>query len=102
MWEKLQPLEGQIVGCANCGYKPQVLGLDVTIAAYAAANVTKDDECIYDQSQGEKTLREIEAEAAKDPDHDYRLMMVGGLSEVEYQRQGKDKWVLVRKGPGIA
>lgn len=69
--------------------------------------VTMDGLVVYD---GEKVLdrggkpwdvEAVEMIAARDPDHDWRIIMDGPLSGETYQRQG-DQWVLVDKNRGFA
>ena len=48
------------------------------------------------------TLADFEAQAAADPDHDWRVRFWGMLHEEEYQRQGPEAWVLVRSAEGFA
>lgn len=44
----------------------------------------------------------VEALAALDPDHDWRIHLHGPLHGEEYQRHGEGMWVLVAKDNGFA
>jgi hypothetical protein len=49
-----------------------------------------------------QTLRAAEARARKAPRHDWRIVLDGPLHGETYQRQGKNRWVLVEKNEGFA
>jgi len=38
----------------------------------------------------------------KDPDNDWRISLIGPMSERHYQRHGKGYWVLYEKSNGFA
>ena len=108
-WEKLPAIEGGSGGCLHCGYQHDVLPMEAIIAVgFGSASLTKDGECIHDGERAlhdEKepwTVEQAEAEAAKDPDHDWRISLIAPLSERHYQRQGDKHWVLYEKGMGFA
>lgn len=107
-YAKLTPLPGQINGCLNCGYKASKLemshkcydyGFDFEFitrngkTVFSTINLPEKDNC---------TMQKWENMARNDPDADWRFHYLGGLSETEYQRQGKNLWVLVRIGQGMA
>jgi len=48
------------------------------------------------------TVQQAEVLAAQDPNHDWRIHLIAPLSECHYQRQGKELWVLYKKGQGFA
>jgi hypothetical protein len=107
-WEKLPPVERPgIPGCATFGVTPTTLDDDaVVMVGYGWAGVTRDGETVW--SEGPKddvpdcwTMRRAEAEANKDPDYDWRIVLVGPLSNVTYQRQGVYRWILVEVGRGF-
>ena len=106
--EKEPPIVGgKIVGCVNCGYKPEVASMDMVIAAgFGDAYLKKNGEIVWEEENKELhdciRVRDAEEMAAKDPDNDWRFEIIGPLSEVEYQRHDKGKWVLIRTGQGFA
>lgn len=96
-------------GCSHCPDKPVVARMDMYLAVgFGAATVTKNGECVYDENRwdGEKedfpTLGRYELLAQNEPDADWRCSFFAPLYEAEYQRQGKERWVLIRKGLGFA
>lgn len=106
-WTKLEPMKGRIVGCANCGYKAAYAEMEMRIAVgFGAAYLKKDDEIIFSEDNKEfedcMTIADAEILAAADPDHDWRIVLYGPMSEVEYQRHDVGKWALVRTGLGFA
>jgi hypothetical protein len=50
---------------------------------------------------GSKKVRDIEAEAALDPEHDWRVELDLPLRAV-WQRHGANEWVLIKTGQGFA
>lgn len=48
------------------------------------------------------TLAEIEECVAEDPEHDWRLHILGPMGGVVYQRQGCAQWVAVERLDGFA
>lgn len=109
-WTRLPPLTateaGYRSGCLNCGPQPVMISLDAYIAVgFGYAGVTKDGAEVYSESDVDEdpwTVADAERAAAKDPDHDWRIIFHGPLSEAEYQRHEANNWVLVRKGMGFA
>jgi len=109
-WIKLPPYKGKpFQGCANCKPIERIADLNMIIAVgFGIAQVQKNGKVIYSEpvnpkSENDfKTLKEIEAKAQKDPDNDYRLILNAPLRNNEYQRQGKNKWVLINSGIGFA
>lgn len=108
-WIKLAPYEGKIhQGCLNC---PPVLSkakMYTRIAVgFGFAGIKKDSKVIFseDPQQDWKdipTLMKFENMARKDPNHDWRLILDAPLRSREYQRHGKNQWVLVKSGQGFA
>ena len=67
--------------------------------------LTKDGEVIWQENARTEeymTGAEAEALAAADPDHDWRISLMGPLREREYQRHEDGAWVLVKTGDGFA
>jgi len=48
------------------------------------------------------TVKHAESMAALYPEDDWRIHLVGPLSESYYQRQGKEKWLMYERGQGFA
>jgi hypothetical protein len=106
-WKKLPALPGRPNPCMNCPPIPATLPPDRWIAVgFGGAGVSKDGVGVWDYSEHDEndpwTVAEAEAAAAADPDHDWRIYYYGPLHEEEYQRHGPKKWVLIRKGEGLA
>ncbi len=106
-WKKLEPIDTHIhQGCLSCPPVEKVASMDMLIAVgFGSAMVLKGDEIIYSEPPdlGECwTTADAEKEAAKDPDHDWRIQLFAPLRESEYQRQDEGKWVLVGSGMGFA
>jgi hypothetical protein len=97
-WEKLTPLEGQFRRC-RLNYYEAILDMG---PMYASGYVTiYQDDYIWTVASG-TTLADIEERAAREPDHDWRVHLLGSLGEAWYQRQDKGKWVLIEVGDGYA
>ncbi len=48
------------------------------------------------------TVKQAESMAALYPEDDWRIHLVGPLSEGYWQRQGKGQWILYEQGKGFA
>lgn len=48
------------------------------------------------------TVKQAESMAALYPEDDWRIHLVGPLSEFYYQRQGKGQWLMYERGQGFA
>jgi hypothetical protein len=48
------------------------------------------------------TVKQAESMASLYPEDDWRIHLVGPLSEFYYQRQGKEKWLMYERGQGFA
>lgn len=48
------------------------------------------------------TVKQAETMAGFYPEDDWRIHLVGALSEFYYQRQGKERWVMYGRGRGFA
>lgn len=106
-WEKMPAIKGSIV-CLTCGRgSHDTLSMDALLAVgFGDVNVTKDNCHVYSENACEENKfwsgQNAEDEAAKDPDHDWRVHFYAPLYEAHYQRQGKEHWVLYEKGQGFA
>ena len=91
--------------------KDESLPMDAIIAAgFGVAQVTKNGEVVYDENNLPEdgyldamwSCQEAENEARKDPDNDWRIILVGPLSATFWQRQGENHWVLYEENQGFA
>ena len=101
-WKKVPPYFEK-----NTKYYPPrqtIAPMDMMIAVgFGYANVTRDGKIIFEERQDEEKyheLSEFEEMAQKDPDHDWRVLLDAPLRSQEYQRHGKNKWVLIARGSG--
>jgi len=110
-WEKLPALEAKRIhrGCLNCSTAAQVASMTMLIAVgFGDAFVTKDGEEIYDGEEDytntgrAKTVADIEAMAAADPDHDWRITKLGPMHGETFQRHEAEAWVCVESNLGFA
>lgn len=112
-WTKLPAIAQNDVrtACLCCGTPAALFPAEAWIAVgFGYAALTKDGQEIYAEPQGPDDFDESEylsgaqAEemAAADPDHDWRISLVGPLSERHYQRHAAGQWVLVQQGEGFA
>jgi hypothetical protein len=111
-WKKLKPLEGRINPCLCCPpIEAKACLKKIVAVGFGAAflsrdgQVVVDGEEIYSKSKDGKrlfTFRRAENMAAKDPNHDWRIVLHGPLHGETYQRQGEKTWLLVEKNQGFA
>ena len=106
-WTKLPAIEGRIACLTcGCGAHDQFDMESIIAVGFGSAGVTKDGIGVWDEQEAKNEQywqgKDAEAEAAKDPDHDWRIYMNAPLYEAEYQRHGANHWVLVKKGDGFA
>ena len=106
-WMKLPPIQNGVIGCACCGDTPDILPLNTQLyQAFGGWMISKNDDIYYmhDEKDDEqsKMLSDIELEAKKDPDNDWRAELVLPLRDAIYQRQDNNKWMLIKKGIGFA
>lgn len=71
---------------------------------YAA--VTRDGVPMYEAQYGElehaMSVREAERMAAAEPEHDWRIHLVGPLDERHYRRSADGRWTIYRRGYGLS
>lgn len=106
---KLLPtIKGGYSGCLICGNVKEILPMRTRLHnSFGGWIITKngkfyfreDSKVEYDKV---KTLSYIERRAKLDPDNDWRAELDLPLRSAVYQRQGKSRWVLVKKGQGFA
>src|SRR5574343_159335 len=97
-------------GCLNCGGTEQTLDLETRLYnEFGGWHITRDGEMFFEEEMHKadnwetiKQLKEIEAEALEDPDHDWRAVFNLPLRGGTYQRHDKDKWVLIESNQGFA
>jgi hypothetical protein len=110
-WEKLKPLEGKEIkiGCLCCSTAARTARMNMPICVgFGSAFVTKDGVEVYDgeaalRDENEPlTVRDIEAMAKADPDHDWRIVKYGPMHGETYQRHCDETWVCVESNEGFA
>jgi hypothetical protein len=100
-------------GCLNCEAAGVIAVTfppnGVIAVGFGMAALMRDNRCVYDEPRIEDakdedymTGAQAEAMAAKDPDHDWRIVIHGPLSGRTYQRQGAENWVLIEQNEGFA
>jgi hypothetical protein len=108
---KLLPaVEGRISGCLNCGYTEQRLPMNTRLYNGFGGWWIKKDRKLYfmeapkkweERNKG-KTLMYIEIRARLQPECDWQAVLDLPMRSAVYQRQGKNKWVLIKTGRGFA
>ena len=108
----IKPLDTKKIfhGCLNCGGTEQTLDLETRLYnGFGGWDVTKDGELYFMEPahiekewEEWKQLKEIEEEAKKDPNHDWRCNFNLPLRGGSYQRHDNDKWVLIESNQGFA
>ena len=106
-WQKLPPITGDKlhVGCLNCSTACLTAPMDLDISVgFGSSYVTRDDEHILDGENDEDpvTVARVEAMAAADPDHDWRIVRYGPLHGETFQRHGPEQWVCIESDEGFA
>jgi len=106
-WKVLPAVEAKDIhiGCACCSTACQIAHMDMPIAVgFGSAHVTKDDECVYQETHDGEiwTVRDAEDAALKYPDHDWQIMKMGPMHGETFQRQGPGRWVCVESNQGFA
>ena len=114
-WKKLKPLERSVKnvtrGCLNCGFASMKLKMNTKIVqGFGGEYITRNGKVFFwpenwdgtDKGwKRQKTLTWVENQARKDPNNDWRLVCEQPLHGGEYQRQGKNNWVMVSKNKGF-
>ena len=110
------PVEGGPNPCFNCPPIPTQATMDKLVCVgFGCAEATKDGELVADGERGiiirngieEETedyirFADIEAMAAIEPDHDWRIKLHGPMHGETYQRQGPEQWVCIERNEGFA
>jgi hypothetical protein len=110
--ELLPPIEGNGHACLNCAASGvhgahETMSMSRLLAVgFGDCRVCRDGDCVYEEATVENTKfwtgADAENAAREAPDHDWRVSFIAPLYEAEYQRQGENHWVLVKKGMGFA
>lgn len=113
--KQLPPCTKPYIGCLNCGGGEMKQQKDKTVLAslrtriyngFGGWHITCDGETVYSgpvdlEWNDYPTLLKFEL-AARKREGDWRAILDGPMRDAEYQRQGKNRWVLVRSGQGFA
>lgn len=109
-WERLPPIKPKIRRCFHAKMEERLEMDEIIAVGFGDAHVEKDGKIIYrepteyniqevvtddDASNPFWLVQDAENEAAKDPDHDWRIVLYSPLRGRVFQRHGKDKWVLI-------
>jgi len=108
-FEKLPAVSGSFA-CWTCGAgaRSDLEMTRVIMVGLGSAGFSKDGEVIWSEDMLDEdletppTVEDVEILAQKEPLADWRIWFYAPLYEAEYQRQGNESWVLVRKGEGFA
>lgn len=102
----LAPLEhAPRSGCLNCGSKPIRVKMNARMhAGFGVTALVRDGEWVESHYDYETcpTFMHFENVARKDADRVWCVVVDGPLSDVTYQRHGRNEWVAVKKGMGFA
>lgn len=103
----LKPIPGHAGGCVNCGGSHAKLDLKTPImAGFGTAEITRNEKTIYFEIPNitrVPRLARFERMARLDlVEADWRYKLSLPLRDAEYQRQGKNNWVLIKAGLGFA
>lgn len=101
-------------GRLNCGTSKVKMPMNYKLfMGFGGDTIYKDGKVFYqpemwrdgtvgDAMKKNKSLMWVELQARKSPNSDWRLKQDNPLYDKTYQRQGKNNWVLVKKGNGFA
>jgi len=110
-WTKLSAIEQKHVrtACLCCGTPAATFPADGYISiGFGDAHLARDGEVVWFEQMGNEEDAEVmtgaqaEEIAAADPDHDWRIVMIGPLSGRTYQRHAENSWVMVEQNEGFA
>lgn len=102
-WKKRPPIGHVPNGCLNCPSKPPTLSLRRLLAVgFGMVRLTRCGQEIWSGDDEHATIQRAENLARKDPRHDWRLEFQAPMWSGVWQRQGKNRWVAIRKGVGFA
>ena len=101
-------LKGAPNPCLHCPPIQPTLHMRTRIAVgFGYAAVTCDGKGVWHEPPNAEwkklwTVLKAENRARKNPDADWRIVMDGPLHGETYQRQGRNRWVLIEKNQGFA
>lgn len=106
----VEPLDRKKIhhGCLNCCGTDNILGVRTKLYnGFGGWMITKDGKLFFMEKaktefEDSKTLLFIEKIARQDPNHDWRAIFDMALSGGQYQRHGKNRWVLIESNQGFA
>ncbi len=100
-WEK--PLSTQLNPCLNCSPIYDRFKLNGALAVgFGLVSVKCNNKTVWCGDDLKVTLQCFENKARKWKKGDWRLKIDGPLYDAEYQRQGRNNWILIKKGLGFA
>lgn len=110
MKKVLDPVKPGPNPCLNCPDPKDVLDLTGggrIAVGFGDAHLSRDGKIVASETNGADwddclSFKDAEKMAAKDPDHDWRIVLNGPLHGETYQRQGTGKWVCVESNQGFA
>ena len=106
-WEKLPSVDPGHNPCLHCPDPLPVLAMESIVAVgFGGAYLERDGRMALDGEDPKRedylTVQECEDVAAKDPDHDWRIVKFGPLHGEVYQRQGEAQWICIERNKGFA
>ena len=112
---KLKPCLKPYIGCLNCGGEemkrvPGEIRAEMFTrihGGFGGWKIKAASKVVYDPPpdldwEEYPTLRKFELKARREPNRDWRAIYDGAMRSAEYQRQGYNRWVLVKSGKGFA
>ena len=108
-WTKLPSVDPGPNPCLCCPDPLAVLSMDSIVnLGHIRARLERDGEIILNgedpkrmASEDYLTVQECEDAAAKDPDHDWRIVKFGPLHGEVYQRHDAAQWVCIERNEGF-
>ena len=106
-WQKSPAVNPGHNPCLHCPDPLPVLAMDSIVAVgFGDAHLERDGELILDGESPSRedwlTVQECENVAAKDPEHDWRIVKFGPLHGEVYQRHAASTWVCIERNEGFA
>jgi len=116
-WKKHKPHLKPYIGCLNCGGgemrynkdKNEIIASMKTriYNGFGGWHIECNGEIIYMPPLNKEwkdfpTLMKFENMARKNPDNDWRAVAYLAMRGVTYQRQGTNRWVLIKSNQGFA
>lgn len=104
----IPPIKSKHIRCLNCSHTESILPLTTVLYhGFGGWTISVNNIQFFQQRNNTEydaapILKKIERVARQYPHHDWRANVNLPLRDAEYQRQGKNKWVLIKTGPGFA